>query len=232
MKLGWYIAALRRYATFSGRASRAEFWSFLLGAAIVCILVAAVEASVMPRTSQRDVALVWFVALAHVVPAYAVTVRRLHDTDRTGWLALFNGVPFGSLIVLVLASLPGTPWPNRYGSAPDDDSGDASATDNDRTTRQRFTDPNADGFDFLAGGYPSQSPPAPDALPAPGASASTTISSAVSPSSKQAIASKPVPPRDLIGELERLARLKVDGMLSEGEFTQLKARLLDTAPPA
>lgn len=233
MKLGWYLAALRRYATFSGRASRTEFWSFVLGATLVCILAAAVEASLLPRTGRRDAVVVWFVALAHVVPAYAVTVRRLHDAGHTGWLALLNAVPFGSLVVLVLACLPSTPWPNPYGPPPNEGTSAASATGNGRATQPGYVDPTADGFDFLAGGYPQQPSPVADALATPARPAQAAAGAPVEASSSQQAITRPLlPAGDLIGELERLARLKADGMLNDGEFAQLKARLLDIAPAA
>lgn len=118
MHMTGYLAALRSYARFEGRATRGEFWSFLLGAGLVCLFAASVEAQLLRGPGHHEPVVVWFVALAHIVPAYAVSARRLHDTNRTGWLVLLNVIPLGTLVVLALACLPGTLGPNRYGPDP------------------------------------------------------------------------------------------------------------------
>lgn len=56
--------------------------------------------------------------LVHLLPSLAVTVRRLHDTDRTGWLVLLNCLPILNLVLLVLLCLRGTPEGNRFGPDP------------------------------------------------------------------------------------------------------------------
>ncbi|WP_416055563.1 DUF805 domain-containing protein [Stenotrophomonas maltophilia] len=111
---------LKRYTQFNGRASRSEYWWFQLFVVIVSIpsYILSVYAG---HVGSQGLALVsiglslltW---LAVVVPCLAVTVRRLHDTDRSGWWLLLMLVPFVSLALLVFLLLPGTPGGNRFGS--------------------------------------------------------------------------------------------------------------------
>lgn len=110
-----------RYAKFDGRATRTEFWCFqLFGflAELVAIVLVGVLAS---AGGDKDgvgvggvIALV--VILALVIPYISVTIRRLHDTGRSGWWSLINLVPYiGFVIVFVLCALESEPNTNRYG---------------------------------------------------------------------------------------------------------------------
>jgi uncharacterized membrane protein YhaH (DUF805 family) len=119
-----------KYATFSGRARRAEFWWFALFAAVVNLVLSILGAAlggatpdpVTGETSGAGLAvgiLALVVGLALVLPTLAVTVRRLHDTDRSGWWWFIGLVPFvGAIVLLVFELLPGTPGPNRFGPDP------------------------------------------------------------------------------------------------------------------
>lgn len=114
------MTPLKRYAQFSGRASRSEFWWFQLFIVIVSIplyvlgfIAGYTESQVLALASTGLSVLVW---LAIVVPTIAVTVRRLHDTDRSGWWYLLMLVPIVSVVLLVFLVLPGTPGDNRFGS--------------------------------------------------------------------------------------------------------------------
>ena len=92
---------LRQYATFTGRARRKEYWYFFL----VCILIGGVFSVIHPALYG----LFW---LAVLLPSLAVGVRRLHDTDRTGWWLIVPIVGF------VFLCLEGQPGPNRFGASP------------------------------------------------------------------------------------------------------------------
>ncbi|MFP3715098.1 DUF805 domain-containing protein [Puerhibacterium sp. TATVAM-FAB25] len=119
-----------KYATFSGRARRSEYWWWALFTYLVSFVLAVVVAAVaMPTTDPVTgsptgagavmVGLYALVMLALVLPSLAVAVRRLHDTDKAGWWVLLNAVPFvGPIVVLVLLALEGTPGPNRFGPDP------------------------------------------------------------------------------------------------------------------
>lgn len=130
----WMLMPLRRYADFSGRSRRLEFWMFqLLNLIVVLIFLALIFASIpWSQIDQQGAAppeppgpLLWVgVLLAAVwgigtfIPAIAVQVRRFHDQDKTGWLWLLNFVPFGGFVVLVFMCIEGTPGENRYGPDP------------------------------------------------------------------------------------------------------------------
>ncbi|WP_171957981.1 DUF805 domain-containing protein [Stenotrophomonas maltophilia] len=111
---------LTRYTQFSGRASRSEFWWFQLFVVIALIpsnvlgfIAGYTSSSTLALISTSVGALVW---LAIIVPMIAVTVRRLHDTDRSGWWYLLMLVPIVGLVVLVFMLLPSTPGGNRFGA--------------------------------------------------------------------------------------------------------------------
>lgn len=111
---------LKRYTQFNGRASRSEFWWFQLFIVIVSIplyvlgFIAGYTGSQTLALASTGLSAVMWLAL--IVPLIAVTVRRLHDTDRSGWWYLLMLVPFVGLVVLVFMLLPGTAGDNRFGS--------------------------------------------------------------------------------------------------------------------
>jgi uncharacterized membrane protein YhaH (DUF805 family) len=115
-------SGFRRWNRTDGRSSRSEYWwwvlfSFLL--ALVASLVFGVFAS-FGRTAAAVVALAFVVAFVLlIVPSFTLSVRRLHDTDRSGWWLLVGLVPYlGGLILLVIYCLDGSPGPNRFGDRP------------------------------------------------------------------------------------------------------------------
>jgi uncharacterized membrane protein YhaH (DUF805 family) len=123
----WYLEAFRKYAEFDGRARRKEYWFFALFnflAAMGLMLVAAAIGALFGRDSKDVVGFLLFVPislywLAILIPSLAVTVRRLHDTGRSGWWWLISFVPFvGGIILLVFTVLEGDPGPNMYGPDP------------------------------------------------------------------------------------------------------------------
>jgi uncharacterized membrane protein YhaH (DUF805 family) len=109
--------ALSKYATFTGRARRSEYWWFVLFYVIVAVLATAIDAVAgLPQTAgSGPVALV--AALALLLPNLAVTARRLHDTGRSGWWMLLSLIPLGGLVVLFFA-LQDSKGPNAWGQSP------------------------------------------------------------------------------------------------------------------
>lgn len=98
---------LSGYANFKGRASRPEFWWFMLFCALVSLL-----------TSLISEGFSGLATLALVIPAVAVAARRLHDIGRSGWWQLVSLVPFvGTLVVLYWYVQPSTNEPNPYDPA-------------------------------------------------------------------------------------------------------------------
>jgi uncharacterized membrane protein YhaH (DUF805 family) len=118
--LSWYLEALKKYAVFSGRSRRAEYWYFVLFNIIVGIVLGWIDALLGTRGSYAGAGLLSGIyGLAVLIPTLAVSVRRLHDIDRTGWWILIGLVPLiGGIVLLVFALLDGTPGDNRYGPNP------------------------------------------------------------------------------------------------------------------
>jgi len=108
---------LNKYVDFTGRARRSEFWFFVLFnlcAQIAASIVDAIIASVIGFS-----ALAMLVSLALLLPGLAVSIRRLHDTDRSGWWILIGLIPIIGIIMLIIWYVsPGTPGPNRFGADP------------------------------------------------------------------------------------------------------------------
>ncbi|MEP6468493.1 MAG: DUF805 domain-containing protein [Chloroflexota bacterium] len=102
---------LRKYVGFSGRASRPEFWWFILFYVIAAIVIVVIDLAL----STYPI-LYLIVTLGLILPTLAAQVRRLHDTDRSGWWWFINFVPLiGGIWLIVLFAKPGTPEPNKYG---------------------------------------------------------------------------------------------------------------------
>jgi uncharacterized membrane protein YhaH (DUF805 family) len=106
---------LCKYAVFRGRASRSEFWYFVLFQALLFVVLSMMDAAVFQGAAS---VLVSLAALLLIVPGLAVTVRRLHDGDISGWWALLALIPLFGLYVLVWLWDPGTRGPNRFGMGP------------------------------------------------------------------------------------------------------------------
>ncbi|RQS18043.1 DUF805 domain-containing protein [Burkholderia sp. Bp8992] len=113
--------ALNKYATFEGRARRAEYWYFTLLSVILSIAAQVIGAG------GRDGGLVTLLllgiiclaSLALLIPGIAVSVRRLHDTGRSGWFLLIALIPVvGGILLLVWMCSRGTDGPNRFGADP------------------------------------------------------------------------------------------------------------------
>ncbi len=96
-------ACFKKYATFTGRANRSEYWYFFLFTLIIQIL-----ANTIGIVVGSD-AIIWLVYLGFFIPGISVTVRRMHDVDKSGWFML---IPIYSFILALTA---GTSGPNRFG---------------------------------------------------------------------------------------------------------------------
>ena len=105
--------ALKKYAEFKGRARRKEYWLFILLYSIcyfIAFLIDVVSGALIIFTT--------IVALGLLIPLISVAVRRLHDTDRSGWWFLLGFVPFANIVLLIFFFLDGTPGENRFGPDP------------------------------------------------------------------------------------------------------------------
>jgi uncharacterized membrane protein YhaH (DUF805 family) len=118
--MNWFVTALKNYAVFSGRSRRSEYWYFGLFYLIFYVAAAVVDvmAGSFERTSGIGVCTA-ILALALLIPSISVTVRRLHDTGRSGWWALIGLIPLvGGIILLVFLCQDSEPGANRFGANP------------------------------------------------------------------------------------------------------------------
>jgi uncharacterized membrane protein YhaH (DUF805 family) len=112
----WYTKVLKNYAGFSGRARRTEYWMFTLFNIIIGGVLYAIYAAT-GSSIFMILYVLYFVAV--FVPSLAVGVRRLHDTNRTGWWLLLGFVPFvGGIVLIVFCALEGDRGANQYGEDP------------------------------------------------------------------------------------------------------------------
>jgi uncharacterized membrane protein YhaH (DUF805 family) len=111
----WKLVVLERYAKFDGRASRGEFWWFVLANIAVYFVLL-----ILARISWIFLIVYFLYAIAIIVPSIAVAIRRLHDTDKSGWMLLIGLIPIvGGILLIVFYASEGTNGPNQYGAAPE-----------------------------------------------------------------------------------------------------------------
>mgnify|MGYP003460229328 CR=1 FL=1 len=118
--MNWYLEVLKKYAVFGGRARRSEYWYFVLFNLIISIVLAIVDGMLGSFSTERGVGLLEGIySLAVLIPGIAVSVRRLHDTNRSGWWLLIVFVPLIGVIVLFVYMVQDSqPGENQYGPNP------------------------------------------------------------------------------------------------------------------
>jgi uncharacterized membrane protein YhaH (DUF805 family) len=118
--MNWYLEVLRKYLVFGGRARRKEYWFFVLFNIIIAMILAIIDSTIGTLNPETRVGLFSGIySLAVLIPSFAVAIRRLHDTDRSGWWLLIGLVPLiGGLVLLVFFMLDGTPGSNQFGPNP------------------------------------------------------------------------------------------------------------------
>ncbi len=118
----WYLMVLKRYAQFSGRSRRKEYWMFTLINIIISLAIYLPSCMVVTRyfvVSMILVVLSFIYGIAVLVPGLAVAVRRLHDIGKSGWMLLVGLIPIvGGIILLVWAASDSQPGDNQYGPNP------------------------------------------------------------------------------------------------------------------
>jgi len=127
----WFLEVLtKKYATFEGRARRKEYWYYVLFYFLAIVALAIVDGVTGTLDEEAGIGLLsGLFVLATFIPTIAVLVRRLHDTDRSGWWVLINVIPvIGSLVLLVFAVLDSQPGTNRFGPNPKGVMGSGSQT--------------------------------------------------------------------------------------------------------
>jgi len=118
--MNYYTDVLKKYAVFSGRARRKEFWMFALFNFIIVVVLFIIAYFLIAATHSRlPIALPYLYDLAIILPGLGLTVRRLHDTGRSGWWFLIVLIPFiGGIVLFVFEVLDSQPGDNQYGPNP------------------------------------------------------------------------------------------------------------------
>ncbi len=112
--MNWYLEVLKKYAVFSGRARRKEYWMFLLVHIIIVSVLGFLEGLAGILGSLNAI-----YGLAITIPTIAVSVRRLHDTDRSGWWLFIGLVPLiGGIVLFIFTVQDSTPGENQFGANP------------------------------------------------------------------------------------------------------------------
>jgi uncharacterized membrane protein YhaH (DUF805 family) len=115
----WYLKVLKKYAVFQGRAHRKEYWMFFLFNFLIALGLIIVGALLGLANESGTNILYLIYCLAVAIPGISVTVRRLHDTGRSGWWFWITLIPFiGAVVLLVFMVLESQPNSNLYGSNP------------------------------------------------------------------------------------------------------------------
>jgi uncharacterized membrane protein YhaH (DUF805 family) len=108
--MDWYIGVLKKYAVFNGRARRTEYWMFFLFNLLISMALAFADRAMGYKDGNGPIQGIY--ALAVFLPSIGVAIRRMHDSNHSGWWIL---LPLVNLIFLLL---PGTPGSNRFGADP------------------------------------------------------------------------------------------------------------------
>jgi len=111
--VNWYLGVLKKYAEFSGRARRKEFWMFALFNIIIAVVLGIVDGFIgMPILGG-------LYSLAVLLPGIAVGARRLHDIGKSGWWLLIGFVPLiGFIVLIIFFVMDSNPGDNQYGPNP------------------------------------------------------------------------------------------------------------------
>ncbi|UAX41279.1 DUF805 domain-containing protein [Pasteurella canis] len=117
--MNWYLTVLKNYATFSGRARRKEFWMYSLIHFLIISALVFIDINLGTFDIEKKTGLISSIyVLATFLPTLAVSARRLHDINYSGWWVLLNIIPIGSLLVLIFCGFKGTSGSNRFGQDP------------------------------------------------------------------------------------------------------------------
>jgi uncharacterized membrane protein YhaH (DUF805 family) len=116
----YYLEVLKKYATFSGRARRSEYWYFVLFNFIFMLVAMGLDNLLGTTVSVLPYGYFYFaLAIAMLIPGLAVFVRRMHDIGKSGWWYFIAFIPLvGAIWLLVLCCTEGVSGDNEYGADP------------------------------------------------------------------------------------------------------------------
>jgi len=110
----WYLTVLKQYAVFNGRSGRQEFWMFTLINIIILVALGWLD-----KAMGTDQFIYGLYTLAILLPGLGVGIRRLHDTNRSGWWLLLGLIPLvGAIVLIVFYAQASDPGSNQYGPKP------------------------------------------------------------------------------------------------------------------
>jgi uncharacterized membrane protein YhaH (DUF805 family) len=118
--MNWYIEVLKKYAVFTGRARRKEYWYYFLINFLIITALLLIDNMLGTLDKEAGMGLLSGIyALAVLIPGLAVAVRRLHDSGRKGWWVLLTLIPIiGPIILIFFLIQDSTPGDNAYGPNP------------------------------------------------------------------------------------------------------------------
>lgn len=123
--MNWYLKVFKQYFDFSGRARRKEFWMFMLFHYIFIFGASLLLFSLTGNIYEDDepnyvvTTVICLYLLISIIPSLAVTVRRLHDSGKSGWWLLLNIIPYiGWFIIVIFTCMEGQSRPNQWGENP------------------------------------------------------------------------------------------------------------------
>ncbi|MGZ5010391.1 MAG: DUF805 domain-containing protein [Methylobacter sp.] len=118
--MNWYLEVLKKYAVFNGKAQRKEYWYFLLISTVISIVLVLIDSVIGTLSEEAGIGLLSGIySLAVLIPGISVAIRRLHDTDRSGWWFLIALIPIiGGIVLLIFMVLDSAPGDNQYGPNP------------------------------------------------------------------------------------------------------------------
>lgn len=118
--VNYFVEAFRKYAMFSGRSRRSEYWYFVLFNILISAGLWIVGALFVAAASGSRAGMFPFdvYALGSFTPALAVGVRRLHDIGKSGWFVLLGFVPIANIVLIVWLAQDSDPGANAYGPNP------------------------------------------------------------------------------------------------------------------
>jgi uncharacterized membrane protein YhaH (DUF805 family) len=117
--VNWYIEVMKKYAVFSGRARRQEYWMFVLSNVIIVLFLSIIDGIDGSDSEGSRSTLTTLYGLAILIPSLAVGVRRLHDSGRSGWWMLIGLIPIiGTIVLLIFIIQDSQLMDNQYGPNP------------------------------------------------------------------------------------------------------------------
>ncbi len=117
--MNYFVEVIKKYALFHGRARRAEYWNFVLYSTLITLVLGIIESSAGMTTDFSGGVISMLFNLFVLIPSLAVAVRRLHDTNTSGWFLLIALIPIVGFIVLIFkCATEGDKGPNQYGPDP------------------------------------------------------------------------------------------------------------------